>query len=347
MTANGWLQIAAVLGGSARLTKPLGVYMVRVYDGTMGWLRPVERVLYRLSGVDADEDQHWTRYAAAMLLFSAASMLLTYVALRLQHVLPLNPAGAGGRAPTARRSRPRPRFTTNTNWQSYAGEATMSYFSQMTPARVPQLRLGGGGHGGRGRAGARHRAARPRAASATSGSTWSAARSTCCCRSRLVLALLFVQQGVIQNFAPYSRSPRSRAQADARHGAGGEPGGDQAARHERRRLLQRQLGPSVREPDAADQLPGQMFAIFLIPAGADLHVRAHGRETARRLGALGGDVPAVLRRRHDRLLGRGARQPDPRRPRDRRRGLGRAARAATWRARRSGSGSPTPRCSRR
>src|SRR4029079_11826181 len=68
-----------------------GVYILKVYDGSLRWLAPLERWLYRLGGVDAEDDQRWTQYAAAMLIFSAASMLLTYLVLRLQHLLPFNP----------------------------------------------------------------------------------------------------------------------------------------------------------------------------------------------------------------------------------------------------------------
>src|SRR5215208_2151287 len=93
MTTNGWIQIAFFSLAVLLVTKPLGVYLVAVYEGRVRWLSPLERLLYRLGGVDPHEDQHWTRYAGAMLLFSAASMLLTYAALRLQHLLPLNPQG--------------------------------------------------------------------------------------------------------------------------------------------------------------------------------------------------------------------------------------------------------------
>src|SRR6476619_5959611 len=131
MTANGWLQIALYSVVLLALTKPTGVYMVKVYEGGFTWLRPVERLLYRLGGVDPEKDQHWTEYTAAMLIFSAVSMLLTYVVLRLQHILPFNPqhlpAVADRQAFETAAS-----FTTNTNWQSYVGEGTMSYFSQMT-----------------------------------------------------------------------------------------------------------------------------------------------------------------------------------------------------------------------
>src|SRR5664279_5977508 len=92
MTANGWLQILFYSAVLLAVTKPMGLYLLKVYDGSMRWLAPIERVIYRICGVDPEEDQHWTRYAAAVLLFSAASLLVTYVALRLQNILPLNPA---------------------------------------------------------------------------------------------------------------------------------------------------------------------------------------------------------------------------------------------------------------
>lgn len=131
MTINGWLQIALFCVAFIALTRPLGSYLVRVYDGSVGWLRPVERAIYRICGVNAGEDQHWTRYAASMLLFSAASMLLTYTVLRLQGMLPLNPQNLAA-VPDRQAFETAASFTTNTNWQSYSGESTMSYLSQMT-----------------------------------------------------------------------------------------------------------------------------------------------------------------------------------------------------------------------
>jgi potassium-transporting ATPase potassium-binding subunit len=107
MTVNGWLQIAFYSIALLLVTKPLGIYMLKVYEGSLTWLRPVERVLYRLAGVNPYEDQHWTAYAASMLIFSIASMLLTYVVLRLQHLLPLNPQHLAA-VPDGRRSRPPP-----------------------------------------------------------------------------------------------------------------------------------------------------------------------------------------------------------------------------------------------
>jgi K+-transporting ATPase ATPase A chain len=131
MTANGWLQIVVLCGALLLATRPVGLYLVRVYDGSMHWLGPVERGLYRLAGVDPGEEQHWTRYATSVLLFSVTSMLLTYAALRLQHRLPLNPQGMPA-VPDRQAFETAAAFTTNTDWQSYAGESTMSYFSQMT-----------------------------------------------------------------------------------------------------------------------------------------------------------------------------------------------------------------------
>src|SRR5678815_1905429 len=92
MTTNGWLQILFFSVAVLAVAKPLGLYLVRVFDGSAGWLRVIERPVYALCGIDSREDQHWTSYAGAMLLFSLASMLLTYLLLRAQSALPLNPA---------------------------------------------------------------------------------------------------------------------------------------------------------------------------------------------------------------------------------------------------------------
>lgn len=134
MTANGWMQIALFLAAVAAVTAPLGRYMTRVFGGERTWLdrglRPLERLLYRVTGVDASHDMRWTEYAQAMLVFSAASMLLVYALQRLQHLLPLNPQ-AMSPVPPALAFNTAASFTTNTNWQAYAGETTMSYLTQM------------------------------------------------------------------------------------------------------------------------------------------------------------------------------------------------------------------------
>jgi K+-transporting ATPase ATPase A chain len=131
MTANGWFQIAIYSVLLLLLTKPTGRFIERVYRGEIRWFAPLERFLYRLAGVNPERDQHWTEYAGAMLIFSLVSMLFTYLALRLQHLLPLNPQHLAG-VVDRQAFETSASFTTNTNWQSYVGETTMSYFSQMT-----------------------------------------------------------------------------------------------------------------------------------------------------------------------------------------------------------------------
>jgi K+-transporting ATPase ATPase A chain len=201
MTVQGWLQIGFYSVALLLVTKPLGVYMQKVYDGSLTWLRPVERLFYRLAGVDPDEDQHWTHYAAAMLVFSGVSMLFTYVGLRLQHLLPLNPQHLG--AVVDRQAfETAASFTTNTNWQSYSGETTMSYFSQMTQLAFHNFMSAAVGVAV---AVALARGIVRRSAGRL-GNFWAdLVRGTLYLFLPLsaLLALLFVQQGVIQNVAHY------------------------------------------------------------------------------------------------------------------------------------------------
>jgi K+-transporting ATPase ATPase A chain len=134
VTTNGWLQIFLYLAIIFAVTKPLGVFMARVFSRERTFLdpiaRPLERLLYRLTGVDESHEMRWTEYAVAMLMFSGVSMLVLYLIERVQQFLPFNPqklaaVGADLAFNTAAS------FTTNTNWQNYAGEATMSYLTQM------------------------------------------------------------------------------------------------------------------------------------------------------------------------------------------------------------------------
>jgi K+-transporting ATPase ATPase A chain len=204
MTLNGWLQIAFLSLCLLLVAKPLGLYVVRVYDGSMGWLRPVERLIYRLGGVDAGEDQHWTRYAAGFLLFSAASMLLNYAVFRLQHVLPLNPQGFAA-LPDRQAFETSASFLTNTNWQSYAGESTMSYFSQTTQLAFQNFVSAAAGMAVA-IALVRGIARRGGEARGRLGNFWAdLVRGTLYLflPFSIVLALLFVEQGAIQNLAPY------------------------------------------------------------------------------------------------------------------------------------------------
>jgi len=135
MTLNGWLQIAFFLLLVTAVTKPLGVFMVRVFNREKTFLdpvlRPVERLIYRTTGVDEEHEMAWTEYAIAMLLFSVVSMLLLYLIQRVQGYLPFNPQKLGAVAPAHLAFNTAASFTTNTNWQAYSGETTMSYFTQM------------------------------------------------------------------------------------------------------------------------------------------------------------------------------------------------------------------------
>src|ERR1700747_762403 len=133
MTANGWFQIGFFLRVILLITKPLGVFMTRVFGGEKTFLdpvlRPIEKLVYRLTGVDEKHEMRWTEYAIAMLLFSGVSMALLYLIERTQKWLPLNPQKFPNVEPglafgTAAS------FTTNTNWQVYSGQPTIRYVPQ-------------------------------------------------------------------------------------------------------------------------------------------------------------------------------------------------------------------------
>jgi K+-transporting ATPase ATPase A chain len=205
MTANGWLQILAFFAVLLAVTKPLGVYMARVFAGEKTFLdpvlRPIERLLYRVTGVDEKREMDWKEYAIAMLLFSAVSMLVLYLIERIQQWLPWNPQHfAAVEAHLAFNTAAS--FTTNTNWQNYGGESTMSYFTQMAGLAYHNFASAGVGIALaiaviRGIA---------RKESKTIGNFWvDVTRSMLwvllvpC----LVISMIFVSQGMIQNLRPY------------------------------------------------------------------------------------------------------------------------------------------------
>jgi len=134
MTANGWLQFAVFSAILLASVRPVGAYLARVLEGERTWLdpviRPIERFIYKLSGVDADREMNWHEYAFALLGFSAVSLLMTYGLERLQSVLPWNPQKLASVGPDLAWNTAAS-FTTNTNWQSYTPESTMSYLTQM------------------------------------------------------------------------------------------------------------------------------------------------------------------------------------------------------------------------
>ncbi|TIL44178.1 potassium-transporting ATPase subunit KdpA [Mesorhizobium sp.] len=139
MTFNGWMQILVYCGIVVLLVKPLGGYMYRVFSGDRTFLSPilgpVERSLYRISGTSEREEQHWTTYAAALLFFNLAGFLVLYALQRLQGSLPYNPAGISAVEPGLAFNTAAS-FMTNTNWQNYGGESTMSYLVQMAGLTV-------------------------------------------------------------------------------------------------------------------------------------------------------------------------------------------------------------------
>src|SRR5215471_3033763 len=135
MRSIDWLQLGLFVLALAVITKPMGLFLVQVLDVKgRTWfdpaLKPLERLTYRLMGVKPEVEQDWKAYTVAMLVFSLVSCLFTYAILRLQHLLPLNPQGFGPMSPDLAFNTA-VSFTTNTNWQNYGGESTLSYLSQM------------------------------------------------------------------------------------------------------------------------------------------------------------------------------------------------------------------------
>ena len=134
MSLNGWLQIFLFIATIILLAKPMGVYLSNVFERRRTFLDPLcapcERLLYRLTGINAEHEMRWTEYTIVMLLFSATTLLLTYVVERVQHLLPLNPQHLPG-VESALAWNTAISFTTNTNWQAYTPETTMSYLTQM------------------------------------------------------------------------------------------------------------------------------------------------------------------------------------------------------------------------
>jgi K+-transporting ATPase ATPase A chain len=209
MQASGWLQLAFYVVVLALITKPMGLYLLRVLD-TNGktWLdpvlRPLERGTYRVMGVDRHKEHDWKQYTLAMLLFSMVGCLFTYAILRLQNILPLNPQGLAGVSPDCSFNTATS-FTTNTNWQSYVGETTMSYFSQMVGLAFHNFVSAATGiaiAAALVRGIARHTAN-------TIGNFWvDLVRVTYYLLIPIcvVFALFLVSQGMIQNFKPYTKA---------------------------------------------------------------------------------------------------------------------------------------------
>jgi potassium-transporting ATPase potassium-binding subunit len=205
MTTNGYLQLASYVVVLIALAKPLGAYMARVYEGAPAFLNrvgaPFERLLYRVCGVDPQREMRWTEYAVAAMVFNVLGLLAVYALQRLQGWLPLNPQALGAVTPDSAFNTA-VSFATNTNWQGYAGETTMSYLTQMLGLAVQNFVSAATGMAVlvafiRGF---------QRVSVQTLGNFWvDLVRTTLYILLPLSLvgAVLLVSQGVVQTFAPY------------------------------------------------------------------------------------------------------------------------------------------------
>jgi K+-transporting ATPase ATPase A chain len=208
MTANGWFQVFFFFALVLLCAKPLGLYMTRVFERERTFanrvFRPLEQLIYRLTGIDETHEMRWTEYAVVMLLFSLVTMLVTYAIERLQYVLPLNPQHLVGVAPDLALNTAAS-FTTNTNWQSYVPETTMSYLTQMLTLAYHNFFSAAVGIA---LAVALVRGI-SRRESRTLGNFWvdtTRASLWVLLPGCLIYALLLVSQGVVQNFRPYDQA---------------------------------------------------------------------------------------------------------------------------------------------
>src|SRR5580693_7771873 len=229
MTANGWLQILLFLVLVFLATKPLGIFMAHVFNREKTFmdpvLRPIERLLYRITGVDENHEMRWTEYAISMLLFSMASMVVLYLMERLQGYLPFNPQKFGAVSPAHLAFNTAASFTTNTNWQAYSGETTMSYFTQMAGLAYHNFMSAATGIALaiafiRGIA---------RRQMQTIGNFWVDMVRSCLwvlLPFSIVGALLLVSQGVVQNLKPYDTVKLVETQQVQHVNADGKPAVD-------------------------------------------------------------------------------------------------------------------------
>ncbi len=330
MTANGWLQIVLFLALILAVTKPMGVFMTRVFNRERAFLdpvlRPIERLIYRMTGVDENHEMRWTEYACAMLLFSVASMLLLYLMERVQGFLPFNPQKLAA-VPQALAFNTAASFTTNTNWQNYSGETTMSYLTQMAGLAYHNFASAAVGIAlaiafirGIGRRQMQ-----------TIGNFWVDMVRSCLwvllpfC---VVGALVLVSQGVVQNLKPYDTVKLIEPQQVQHVGADGKPAVDAAGKP----IMDTVTTQTIAQGPVASQEVIKEFGTngggffnansahpFENPtplsnfdrAGpdfydwlrTDLHPGAHDGLAAPRMGSMGGDGDLVLRGRHSCLLG--------------------------------------------
>ena len=338
MTANGYVQLALYMIVLLLLAKPLGGYMARVYqgrptglDGAFGWL---ERLIYRVGGVRPDAEMGWKRYTIAMLLFNFAGILVVYALQRLQGSLPLNPQGLGAVSPDSSFNTA-VSFGTNTNWQGYGGETTMSYLTQMLGLTVQNFVSAAAGMATL----AAFIRGLSRRSSETIGNFWvDLTRTTLYILLPLsfVLALVLVSQGVVQTLRPLREGDGRPAdpvrRAGDRQGRQAGPGRKGQPKMKKETLTEQvlALGPAASQI-AIKQLGtngGGFFNVnsahpfenatplsnFLELLGDPrdlrrplLHLRRHGRGHAPGLGRPGGDDDHVRRPARGLRRGRAAR----------------------------------------
>ena len=226
MNTNGWLQIGVFFALVLVAAKPIGLYMAAVYEGKRTWLdpvlRPIERLLYRLTAIDPAVEMRWTQYAGAMLVFSVATLLLTYAVERLQHAIPLwNPQHLAAVEPYLAWNTA-VSFTTNTNWQAYVPEQTMSYLTQMFGLATHNFWSAAVGMALalafiRGIARREMKTLGNFWVDLTRGTLW-VLLPLC-----LVYALALVSQGVVQNLKPYDTASLVERQTTTTTGTDGKP----------------------------------------------------------------------------------------------------------------------------
>ena len=348
MTSIGILQIGIFLGLILICTKPLGAFMAKLFEGQRTFLHPILRWLevltYKAIGVKEGVEQRWTQYTAALLSFSIFGFLLTYLIQRTQGFLPFNPQHFNAsNVPPDLAFNTATSFVTNTNWQAYAGESTLSYFVQMAALAVQNFASAA--------AGIAVAVALIRGFSRqeqkTIGNFWvDVTRATVyvLLPISIIAGLVFVSQGVIQNVHPYTevttvegakqmiaQGPVASQEAIKQLGTNG--GG----------FFNANSSHPFENPNPFSNLE-QMFLIFLIPAGSDLHFRQDGWRYPAGLGDLrrflascswSAFSPAITSSRPATRFWR-SREFKRRRPQ--------ASPAATWRAKRRASGLPTRRC---
>src|ERR1700738_2102822 len=224
MTTNGWFQILFFFALVLVCAQPLGVYMARVFERERTFadpfFRPIERLIYRVTGIDESHEMRWTEYSIVMLIFSLVTLLVTYAIERLQHFLPLNPQHLANVAPDLALNTAAS-FTTNTNWQSYVPETTMSYLTQMLTLAYHNFFSAAVGIA---LAVALIRGI-SRRESKTLGNFWvdtTRASLWVLLPTCLIYALLLVSQGVVQNFRPYDQAKLVQPQTVTTTGTDGK-----------------------------------------------------------------------------------------------------------------------------